>query len=135
MSIFNLSATSSDPLNAELAAIAARLDAVLKQTSTNGTVSSIEMMALQRCLTPLVKLYAAIVEDIGREPAPTDESVTPTEVVILACALLRVQNLNPFDLAIWFSRYPNPHVPTSCLAAEPRSFRGSKEDPNGNGND
>jgi hypothetical protein len=63
-----------------------------------------DLPALDQLLTPLVKLYAAATEATGRELPPVTQEATATEVVVLACALLRAQNLNPFDLAIWFSR-------------------------------
>jgi hypothetical protein len=63
-----------------------------------------DLLALDQLLTPLVKLYAAVTEATGKELPPVTQEVTATEVVVLACALLRAQKLNPFDLAIWFSR-------------------------------
>jgi hypothetical protein len=36
--------------------------------------------------------------------AVIDGTVSTTEAMIMACALLRAQHLNPFDLALWFSR-------------------------------
>ena len=63
-----------------------------------------DLPALDHLLTPLVKLYAAATEVTGKELPPVTQEATATEVVVLACALLRAQDLNPFDLAIWFSR-------------------------------
>ena len=54
-----------------------------------------------------VKLYAAMVEEeeSGTEAVPViDGTVSTTEAMVVACALLRAQRLNPFDLAVWFSR-------------------------------
>jgi hypothetical protein len=54
-------------------------------------------------LTGAVKLYAAAVEEGARGVAPIDRTVSTTEAVVVACALMRAHNLNPFDLALWFS--------------------------------
>jgi hypothetical protein len=48
--------------------------------------------------------YARAVEAAGRELPPLRQEVTATDALTLACALLRSQNLNPYDLALWFSR-------------------------------
>ena len=37
-----------------------------------------------------------------------DPSVSPTDAVVLCCALLRGQDLNPFDLGLWFGRVAPP---------------------------
>jgi len=33
-----------------------------------------------------------------------DDTVSTTEAMVVACALLRAHHLNPFDLALWFQR-------------------------------
>ncbi len=50
-----------------------------------------------------VRLYAAAVERSGSEPSPLEPGVATTEAMMLACALVRSQGLNPFDLALWFA--------------------------------
>ncbi len=58
---------------------------------------------LTRLITAAVKLYASAVERASVEPPPVDRTVATTEAMILACALVRSQDLNPFDLALWFA--------------------------------
>jgi hypothetical protein len=55
-------------------------------------------------MTEAVRLYAAVTEEIEREIPPIDASISTTEAMVVACALLRAHRLNPFDLALWFSR-------------------------------
>jgi len=55
-------------------------------------------------VTEAIKLYAAYAEELGSEILPTDSSVSATEAMVVACALLRAQHMNPFDLALWFQR-------------------------------
>ena len=52
----------------------------------------------------MTRLYAACSDKAGYEIRAIDETVSPTDAVALACALIRAHNLNPFDLAIWYSR-------------------------------
>ncbi|MGC1777340.1 MAG: hypothetical protein WBB34_05285 [Xanthobacteraceae bacterium] len=62
---------------------------------------------LQRILTAAVQLYAAKVERRGRDVAPfAPGTVTATETVVTACALIRAADLNMFDVAVWFHRPP-----------------------------
>jgi hypothetical protein len=51
-----------------------------------------------------VRLYAAVTEELEREIPPVDASISATEAMVVACALLRAHRLNPFDLALWFNR-------------------------------
>jgi hypothetical protein len=72
-----------------------------------GEPDSISDQALQRNLTAAVKLYAAKVERRGHDVAPFPPgTVTATETVVTACALIRAADLNMFDVAIWFHRPP-----------------------------
>lgn len=50
------------------------------------------------------RLYAHASAQAGRELPPLTPDVTTTDAITLACALLRSQDLTPFDMAMWFSR-------------------------------
>ncbi|HEX3936981.1 MAG TPA: hypothetical protein VHX43_05695 [Xanthobacteraceae bacterium] len=72
-----------------------------------GKPDSIPDRTLQRMLTAAVRLYAAKVERRGHDVAPFPPgTVTATETVVTACALIRAADLNMFDVAIWFHRPP-----------------------------
>ena len=49
------------------------------------------------------RLYAASCEAAGEELCPVDRDLPTTEAMMLACGLVRSQNLNSFDFALWFS--------------------------------
>jgi len=55
-------------------------------------------------VSAVTRLYARAVEHAGEEIVPVDAEMPTTEALILSCALLRSQNLTPFDMAMWFSR-------------------------------
>jgi hypothetical protein len=65
------------------------------------TVSPGQLRAL---LSATVQLYAAFCEDTGTDLDPLEPEVPATDAVVLSCALLKARDLNPFDLALWFSR-------------------------------
>jgi hypothetical protein len=88
----------------ELAGIGLKLQSIVNEAINSGMPLNWESLPFTELLTPLAKLYAAACESIGREITPVTPEATPTEVVMLACALIRAQDLNPFDLALWFSR-------------------------------
>ena len=50
------------------------------------------------------RLYAGAAAREGREIPLAGAAMTPTDVVVLCCALLRAQDLSPFDLTLWFGR-------------------------------
>jgi hypothetical protein len=60
--------------------------------------------AVRAAVTVATRLYAEACEAAGRELPPLDPGVSTTEALTLACALLRSQDLTPFDMALWFSR-------------------------------
>jgi len=66
--------------------------------------TSPEADSVMDLVTEATLAYARAVESAGRELPPLRPGVSTTDALTLACALLRSQNLNPFDLALWFSR-------------------------------
>jgi hypothetical protein len=50
------------------------------------------------------RLYADACTRAGQELPPLTSAVSTTDALTLACALLRSQDLTPFDMAMWFSR-------------------------------
>ena len=102
----SLSSTLDNPgsLHEHLREIGLQLNQIAAHALAGNASELADLPALDQLLTPLVKLYAAATEATGRELPPVTQEATATEVVVLACALLRAQNLNPFDLAVWFSR-------------------------------
>ena len=71
----------------------------------SGTPDAVSDEALRQVITATIKLYAAKAEAAQAEVVPfAPEDVTPTEVVTLACAVIRGAGLNLFDVAMWFGR-------------------------------
>ena len=68
---------------------------------------SVSKEEVQAAVTAATRLYASACEAAGRELPPVDKSITTTEALTLACALLRSQDLTPFDMALWFNRGAN----------------------------
>lgn len=66
--------------------------------SSPDVVAREDVIELFVCAT---RLYAAQV--VGRSSAGHDLMVTPTEAVTAAAALLRSQQLTPFEFAIWYA--------------------------------
>lgn len=61
--------------------------------------------ALARLLTAAVRLHAAKVEARRFEGDILEAgSLTATEAIVAVCALMRVADLNPFDVAMWYRR-------------------------------
>jgi len=81
-----------------------RAVSVLQQLADGGDVSPDTVRAL---VTAATRLYARESERAGEPLAPLAPDVSATDALTLACALLRSQDLTPFDMAVWFSRTPN----------------------------
>lgn len=78
-------------------------------SETSAALEALEAASLtpddiRAVLSAGTRWYASAVEASGQEFPPVDATISATEAVTLACALLRVQGLTPFDLALWFSR-------------------------------
>jgi hypothetical protein len=84
---------------------------------TRAAVSALEQLAdrgelspesVRAVVTAATRLYAQASDRAGELLAPLAPEVSATEALTLACALLRSQDLTPFDMAVWFSRGQRP---------------------------
>lgn len=80
------------------AALAAEVDAGLG----DGAIAALAPGTARALVGAAARGYAVAAEE-GAEP-PGAGDLTPTDAVVLATAVLRAHDLNPFDLALWFSR-------------------------------
>ena len=94
--------SSSDPATGTLAEVTAALERQVDDALADGSPQADEE-SVRRVVTAAARLYAAYGETAGPVD-PLRHDVSPTEAVELACGLLRARDLNPFDLALWFSR-------------------------------
>jgi hypothetical protein len=75
--------------------------AALEQLAANGALSPEQVRAVVSAAT---RLYVAASVRAGQELPPVGPEVSTTDAVTLACALVRSQDLTPFEMAVWFSR-------------------------------
>lgn len=75
--------------------------AMLDQLAGRTDLSEDEVRAIVSAAT---RLYANASTQAGRELPPLTPDVATTDAITLACALLRSQDLTPFDMAMWFSK-------------------------------
>jgi hypothetical protein len=95
---------------ARLSALVAQLSEGIEETVKAGEVANVPRPDVTALVSGAVKFYAASVEEAESDVPVIDSTVSTTEAMVVACALLRAHNLNPFDLALWFSRTArNPH--------------------------
>jgi hypothetical protein len=83
-------------------------DAVEKVFAEDGA-ATVSDESVQKIMTAAVKLFhrKSVAEGRAFLPVISEQALTPTEAVQGACELIRAVNLNPFDLALWYSR-PRP---------------------------
>lgn len=73
-----------------------------RATPAEGVLSDAELADV---MTAAVRLYAARVEARDAFPPPLDAAqVTATDVVIAVSEMVRVADINSFDLSMWMSR-------------------------------
>jgi hypothetical protein len=77
-----------------------RVVAGLEQLVDAAELSAEQVRALVSAAT---RLYAAASSRAGEELPPVGPEVSTTDAVSLACALVRSQDLTPFEMAVWFS--------------------------------
>jgi hypothetical protein len=89
---------------ARLSALVAELRRRIEQAIQNGQIAGVAQKDITNLVSGAVKLYATAAEEAESELPVIDATVSTTEAMVVACALLRAHHLNPFDLALWFSR-------------------------------
>src|ERR1700691_5330236 len=87
-------------LSDTVAVVLRQIDAAMRA----GELAAVPSEHVTNLLTGAIKLYVAYAEELEIEISPIDVTVSTTEAVVVACALLRAQHMNPFDLAVWFQR-------------------------------
>jgi hypothetical protein len=95
---------SASDVNPRLDDLTRDLHQRIAAVSDAGQIARVAPEDVTALMTEAVRLYAAVTEEIEREILPIDASISTTEAMVVACALLRAHRLNPFDLALWFSR-------------------------------
>jgi hypothetical protein len=90
----------SAKLSGAVAALRAQIDATLAA----GELAAVAREDVTNLMTVGIKLYAAYAEELETEVPAVDSTVSTTETMVAACALLRAQHMNPFDLALWFQK-------------------------------
>jgi len=73
-----------------------------------GKTAQVSDETVQALLTAGVRLYARKVDQEGRDFMPVCDlgKMSATDVAVTVTALLRVSDLNLFDLAMWTNRSP-----------------------------
>jgi hypothetical protein len=89
---------------AKLSALLGQLRGQIERTIQSGEAGQVPGAELASLVSGAVKLYAAAAEEAEAELPVIDATVSTTEAMVMACALMRAHRLNPFDLALWFSR-------------------------------
>jgi hypothetical protein len=86
--------------------IAEDLFNAVEQALADEAAATVSDEAVQMIMTAAVKLYnrKSNAELRAFLPVISEQALTPTEAVHSACELIRAVNLNPFDLALWYSR-------------------------------
>jgi hypothetical protein len=90
--------------SARLSALIAELGGEIERLIQTGALTDVGAEDLTKLVSGAVKLYATAVEETGTDAAVIDGTVSTTEAMVVACAMLRAQHMNPFDLALWFSK-------------------------------
>ena len=87
---------------ARIAALVDDLDGEVDAGLGDGAIAALDPDVARRLVAVAARTWAVATEEGARPPTGTD--ITPTEAVVLATTALRAHDLNPFDLALWFSR-------------------------------
>jgi hypothetical protein len=86
------------------AALAASVSEFVDRALNRSGAVEIDARDMRTLVSSVTRLYAACSDRACEEIPAIDATVSTTDAVMLACALLRAHDLSPFDLALWFSR-------------------------------
>jgi hypothetical protein len=75
--------------------------AQLEELAERTDLSADDVRAIVSAAT---RLYANASAQAGRELPPLTRDISTTDALTLSCALLRSQDLTPFEMAMWFGR-------------------------------
>ena len=75
----------------------------LERLAETGALSPDQLRAV---VSGATRLYVAASARAGQELPPLTPEISTTDALTLACALVRSQDLTPFEMAVWFSRGP-----------------------------
>ena len=89
-----------------LATVAEEALALVERLMRDDATSAVADRAVQQLVTAAAKLYARKTDTEMRHflPVVAANAVTPTDVAVLATEMMRVVDLNIFDLSMWASR-------------------------------
>jgi hypothetical protein len=82
-----------------------RVVATLERLADDASLSTEQLRTI---VSATIRLYAHASERAGQELPPVTSDISTTDAITLACALVRSQNLTPFEMAMWFSRGQRP---------------------------
>ena len=101
------------PSDAEVGLTASAKAPAVKTADTTSVVSQLEQLAeradltedeIRAIISAATRLYANASARAGRELPPLTPDISTTDALTLSCALLRSQDLTPFEMAMWFGR-------------------------------
>jgi hypothetical protein len=89
----------------ERAECAAAFVAAAEADFASGATRALSDADLAAVMTAAVRLYAQRAENADAPPTIVDvHAVSTTDILTAACEMIRLTNVNMFDVSMWFSR-------------------------------